>query len=82
MNDNRQNKIPACAGTQDRENRQIERRSKMPTKNFITRLYHSQYFRNLIVRAIEDGIILFLLFAAVWSLAHVVSGIFRILGVA
>ena len=82
MNDNRQNKIPACAGTQDREKRQIERRSKMPTKDFITRLYHSQYFRNLIVRAIEDGIILFLLFAAVWSLAHIVSGIFRILGVA
>lgn len=54
----------------------------MPTKDFITRLYHSQYFRNLIVRAIEDGIILFLLFAAVWSLAHVVGGIFRILGVA
>ena len=38
--------------------------------------------KDLIVRAIEDAIIMFLLFAAVWSLAFVASGVLKILGVA
>ena len=55
----------------------------MSFTEFITKCRDSKaYFRGLIIRAIEDGIVLFLLFAAVWSLAHVVSGIFRLLGVA
>lgn len=37
--------------------------------------------RNLVVRAIEDFIILFLMFAAVWSLAYVCGGVFKLLGV-
>jgi hypothetical protein len=39
-------------------------------------------FRGLIVRAIEDGIVFFLGWAAIWSLCHVVSWVFQGLGVA
>lgn len=38
------------------------------------------YYRGLIVRAIEDAIVLYLGFAAVWALAHVVSGVLQKLG--
>ena len=37
--------------------------------------------RNLVVRAIEDFIVLFLMFAAVWSLACVCGAAFKLLGV-
>lgn len=40
------------------------------------------YFRGLIVRAIEDALVLLLLGAAIWSVCHVVGGIFAALGVA
>lgn len=53
----------------------------MSLSNFIRNATKSQYFRQLVVRAIEDAIILFLGGAAIWSLCHVVSGIFRVLGV-
>ena len=54
----------------------------MSLGNFIRNMAKSQYFRQLIVRAVEDFIILFIGFAAIWSLCHVVSGVFRLLGVA
>jgi hypothetical protein len=54
----------------------------MSLSQFIKRAAKSQYFRQLIVRAVEDFIILFLGFAAIWSLCHVVSGVLRLLGVA
>jgi hypothetical protein len=51
--------------------------------NYITRIRRSKaYLRGLIVRAIEDFIILFLGAAAIWSLCHVVSWVFQGLGVA
>lgn len=38
-------------------------------------------YRDLIVRVIEDAIILFLGGAAIWSLCWVITGIFKALGV-
>ena len=40
------------------------------------------YYRGLIVRAIEDAIVLHLGFAAVWALAHVLSRVLEGLGAA
>ena len=37
--------------------------------------------RELIVRAIEDAIILFLLFVGVWSIAYIISHCFELLSV-
>lgn len=54
----------------------------MSFSNCIRNLMKNQYFRRLVVRAIEDFIVLFMLFAAIWSLAFVVSGALKILGVA
>lgn len=54
----------------------------MSLSNFIRRATKSQYFKTLIVRVIEDFIVLFVGMAAIWSLCHVVSGVFRLLGVA
>ena len=39
-------------------------------------------YRDLIVRVVEDFIVLFVGMAAIWSLCYVVSGVFRLLGVA
>ena len=39
-------------------------------------------YRDLIVRVVEDFIVLFLAGAAIWSLCYVVSGVFKALGVA
>ena len=39
-------------------------------------------FRALVVRAIEDGIVLFLGGVAIWTICTVVGGVFRLLGVA
>ena len=50
--------------------------------DFITKCRDSKaYFRGLVVRAIEDGIILFLGGVAIWALCWVITGIFRVLGV-
>ena len=54
----------------------------MSLTKFIRNATKSQYWRRLIVRAVEDFIVLFVGFAALWSLCHVVSGVFRLLGVA
>lgn len=40
------------------------------------------YYRGLVVRAIEDGVVWFIMFAACWSICHLVGGIFQLLGVA
>ncbi len=39
------------------------------------------YYRALVIRAIEDGVVFFLGYAAIWSLCHVIGGIFDRLGV-
>lgn len=54
----------------------------MSLSNFIKRAAKSQYVRQLVVRAIEDAIILVLGGAAIWVICTVVGGIFRALGVA
>jgi len=55
----------------------------MSLLNVITKCRASKaYFRGLVVRAIEDAIILFLGGAAIWSLCWVITGIFKALGVA
>jgi len=41
-----------------------------------------RYYRGLIVRAIEDAVVLFAGGAAVWAICWTVSGIFQALGVA
>ena len=53
----------------------------MSLSNFIRNAAKSQYWRQLIVRAVEDFIVLFVGYASLWSLCHVVSGILRALGV-
>ena len=51
--------------------------------DFITKCRESKpYFRGLVVRAIEDGIILFLGGVAIWAICWLVSGILKGLGVA
>ena len=55
----------------------------MSLSNFITKCRASKaYFRGLVVRAIEDAIILFLGGVAIWAICWLVGGIFRALGVA
>ncbi len=40
-----------------------------------------RYWRDLIVRAIEDGVVWFLMFAACWTICHLAGGILKGLGV-
>ena len=54
----------------------------MSLTQIIKKASKSQYFRRLVVRAIEDGIILILMGAAIWSVCWVLTGILRGLGVA
>lgn len=55
----------------------------MSLSNFITKCRDSKaYFRGLVVRAIEDAIILFIGGVAIWAICVIVGGIFRALGVA
>lgn len=53
----------------------------MSLSKSIKKFAKSQYFRRLVVRAIEDFIIVFLLYASIWSVCYVVGGIFKLLGV-
>ena len=39
------------------------------------------YLRNITVRVIEYAIVLLMMIAAVWSLAYVVGGVFKAMGV-
>ena len=55
----------------------------MSLSQFTTKCRESKsYFRGLVVRAIEDAIILFIGGVAIWSLCWVVSGVLKMLGVA
>ncbi len=72
-------KNPGCGG--GRKPGETSEVKQMSLSEHIKVFAKSQYFRRLVVRAIEDFIILFLLFAAVWSLAFVAGGALKILGV-
>ena len=51
--------------------------------DFITKCRDSKaYFRGLIVRAIEDAIVLFFVGVLIWAICILVGGVFRALGVA
>ncbi len=53
----------------------------MSLSNFIKRAAKSQYFRQLIVRAIEDAVILFMLGVGVATVCVIVGGLLRLMGV-
>jgi len=53
----------------------------MSLSKFIKNAAKSQYFRALIVRAIEDAVILFMLCIGIAVVCTVVGGVFRLLGV-
>ena len=54
---------------------------QMSLSNFIKRAAKSQYFRQLVVRAIEDAIVLFMLGVGIWTVCTVAGGILRLMGV-
>lgn len=54
----------------------------MSLSQFIKNAAKSQYFRRLVIRAIEDAIILLMIVIGLWLVCTVVGGIFRLLGVA
>lgn len=54
----------------------------MSLTQFIKRAAKSQYVRQLVVRAIEDAVILLTLVIGIWLVCTVVGGVFRLLGVA
>ena len=55
----------------------------MPLSNFITRITKSKaYFRRLVVRAIEDGIILFGICVAIAVVCYVCGSLLSMMGVA
>lgn len=53
----------------------------MSLTQFIKRAAKSQYVRQLIVRAIEDAIVLFCIGIGIAVVCTVVGGVFRLLGV-
>jgi len=53
----------------------------MSLTQFIKRAVRSQYFRGLVVRAVEDACILLMLGVGIWLVCTVVGGVFRLLGV-
>jgi hypothetical protein len=53
----------------------------MSLTQFIKRAAKSQYVRQLVVRAIEDAIVLFCIGIGIAVVCTVVGGIFRLLGV-
>lgn len=53
----------------------------MSLTNFIRNTTKSQYFRRLVVRAIEDAIVLFLIFLAVWAVCAFASAVLGSMGV-
>jgi hypothetical protein len=53
----------------------------MSFSNFIRNAAKSQYFRQLVVRAIEDAVILFCIGVGIAVVCTVVGGVFRLLGV-
>lgn len=53
----------------------------MSLRKFITIVLGNQAQKERFARVVEDMVILYLLFAAVWSLCHVVSDVFAVWGV-
>lgn len=53
----------------------------MSLSQFIRRAAKSQYFRQLVIRAIEDAIILFCIGVGIWAVCWTVTAVFRLLGV-
>ena len=54
----------------------------MSISQFITKCRTCKaYWRGLIVRAVEDAIILFIIGVVIWSVCWFASGIFHLLGV-
>lgn len=49
---------------------------------FITKVFENQAANRRFVKVVEDAVILYLLFAAVWSLCSVVGKLFSVWGVA
>ena len=59
-----------------------ERGSLMSFQYFIKQCRESKaYFRALIVRAIEDAVMLFIIGVGIWAVCAVVGCIFRLMGV-
>ena len=54
----------------------------MSLTQFIKRAAKSQYVRQLVVRAVEDGCVFLVMAIGIWLVCTVVGGIFRLLGVA
>lgn len=53
----------------------------MPLSQFIRRAAKSQYFRALVVRAIEDAIVLFLMGVGIWAICWLAGEILQKMGV-
>ena len=53
----------------------------MSFTQFIKKIGKSQYFRQLVIRAIEDAIVLFLIGVGIWAVCWFVGTFFRLLGV-
>ena len=53
----------------------------MSFSNFIRRLTKSQYFRKLVVRAIEDAILLMMIVLAIALVCFVCGTLLRLMGV-
>ena len=53
----------------------------MSLTQFIRKAARSQYFRRLVVRAIEDAVILLMMVVGIWLICTVVGGVFKLLGV-
>ena len=58
-----------------------ESRYQMSLSDFIKRSGKSQYFRRLIVRAIEDALMLLLMGACIWTICRLAGEILGRLGV-
>lgn len=55
----------------------------MTIRNFITQLFTSKaFYRKIVVRAIEDGIILFAICVAIAVVCYVCGSLFSLMGVA
>lgn len=54
----------------------------MSLTKYIKGMVRCQYFRRLVVRAIEDAIILLMMVVGIWLICTVVGGVFRLMGVA
>ena len=75
------NACPAVQA-QDRQGKEMKGESFMPLQKFITIIKGKQAEYDRFCRIVEDIVLLYLLFAGVWSLCYAVSFIFTKWGVA